>query len=116
MRNVLFVELSKKIILLTDQVEQLINDKNEENCSVLLLQRHELLLELHENIEQVVSNKNGEKNDFIDEYHHFLKDIQQRDSDILIHLDSAQKEVAKALSRQVAGTKAVSAYKNVIID
>lgn len=120
MRNVLFAELSEKIISLTEQVEQLIVDKNEETCSALLLQRHILLVELHENVGHEVNiesdGNNADNVNVMETYHQFLRDIQQRDAITLTHLNSAQKDVAKALTLQITGTKAVSAYKNVIID
>lgn len=107
-----FVELSEKIISLTEQVEHLIADNSEEACAQLLSQRHALLIELHKKIEQ----RSDIEAEAIDDYHQFLRSIQQRDSLSLTHLDSSKKEVTKALTRQIAGSKAVSAYKNVIID
>ncbi|XPF93795.1 hypothetical protein ACM9HF_17490 [Colwellia sp. RE-S-Sl-9] len=111
-----FVELSEKIIALTEQVEQLIDNKNEEHCSALLSQRHSLLVELHEKVTQEANKNDTVDIEMMDNYHHFLTTIQQRDNVYLTHLDAAKKEVMKALSLQVVGTKAVSAYKNVIID
>lgn len=111
-----FVELSEKIIELTDRVEQLIDNKNEEHCSALLSQRHNLLVELHENVIQEANKNPVVDSDMMNKYHHFLRTIQQRDNVYLTHLDAAKKEVIKDLSLQVVGTKAVSAYKNVIID
>lgn len=111
-----FVEPSEKIIALTEQVEQLIDNKNEENCSTLLAQRHNLLVELHENVIQEANKNSVVDSDMMNKYHHFLRTIQQRDNIYLTRLDTAKKEVIKELSLQVVGTKAVSAYKNVIID
>lgn len=111
-----FVELSEKIIALTEQVEQLIDDENEEDCASLLSQRQKILVKLHEQIQQKNDNKTTHNIEMMDEYHHFLRSIQRRDNVYLARLDIAKKKVIKDLSLQVTGSKAVSAYKNVIID
>jgi len=112
---VVFVELSKKIVSLTEKIELLISDKNEETCALLLTQRQQLLVELSEWVSSHVEGA-ANKQEMMEQYHQFLRNIQRRDNVHIEKINKSKQEVLGSLQRQLKGSKAVSAYKNVVLD
>lgn len=103
--------LFTEIELLSSQIEQLISDKNEENCAALLAQRQVLLEQL---ANQLVSmSEHAQFAEFQNKYIEFLKSIQVRDNKYLAIVKEESAGILSQSSQQTKVKKAIKAYQNI---
>lgn len=101
-----FDNLCQQILSLTEQVEQLLADKEEQECAALLQKRQNLLEELQTLVVQTSQSEMTEK------FQQFLLAIQQRDNQHIAAIQQEFQNVLTASAKNVNAKKAIKAYRS----